>query len=308
MPSSMRDSYFSAWPSPTPQPINYVFKKAKKSDLVGKALLSVAKFSRKQAMVKLSDSSVSIIWGCNHKTYFINVRVTAWDMFKNRQQLRLHGIDHCTVIQVNPSILGKTLKGGTPDRNVSLCIIKPNKMKVNVEYIDSAKRTMVHTLPCEIKTLDDYKSMLIEEIEQSVCRYDTRSYVDNIHRLRNIVDSFVKLHTPRIHIWSKQTEQGNNMIVHTRTQGSQVQVSLTDLENGFANLSEEERNKRRSEAGVNIDTKKLAFFLSSLKAHKRSKVSFNIEHNKCLRITLDNEDASDGRFYRSLLLLHDLNS
>lgn len=289
-------------------PINYVFKDSKISDSVAKALLFVAKFSKKQALVKFSDSSVSIIWGGSPKTYFIHTEATALDMFKNRQHLRHFGIDHCTIIQINPSILGKTIKGGTQDRNVSLCVIRPNKLKVFVEC-ESTKRKITHTLPCEIKTLDDYKSMLIEEIEQSVCRYDTKSFVDNIHRFKHIVDSFVRLNTPRIYIWSKTSSQGNDLTIQTRTQGSVVHVSLSDLENGFASLEDDDHfNPRRSDAGVNIDTKKLSFFLSSLVAQKKSKVCFEIEHNKCLKITLDNEVMQGEKFYQSLLLLHSLNN
>lgn len=295
-------------------PIHYVFKDSKTSDTVARALLFVAKFSKKQALVKFSDSSVSIIWGGSPKTYYIHTEATALDMFRNRQQLRHYGIDHCTIVQINPSILGKTLKGGTSDRNVSICVIKPNKVRVTVEHIDSGKRTIVHTLPCEFKTLDDYKTMLIEEIEQSVCRFDTRSYVDNIHRFKHIVDSFVKLNTPRIYIWSRQNEnQGNDILIQTRTQGSNVNVSLSDLENGYEDSHDDGNEEdgyyqRRNEAGVNIDTKKLAFFLSSLVAQKRSKVCFEIEHNKCLKIALDYEILQGEKFYQSLLLLHSLNN
>lgn len=292
-------------------PINYVFKDSKMSDAVAKALLFVSKFSKKQALVKFSDSSVSIIWGGSPKTYFIHTEVLALDMFRNRQQLRHYGIDHCTIIQVNPSILGKILKGGAQDRNVSVCVVRPNKVKVHVEYVDAGKRTMFHTLPCEMKTLDDYKSMLIEEIEQSVCRYDTKSIVDNIHRFKFIVDSFVRLNTPRIYIWSKQSEQGNDLAIHTRTQGSNIHISVSDLINGFSDIDDDVDggfNGRRDEAGVNIDTKKLAFFLSGLNAQKKSKVSFDIEHNKCLKITLDNEIQQGEKIYQSLLLLHSLNN
>lgn len=301
-------------------PINYLFKDSKTSDTVAKALLFVAKFSKKQALVKFSDSSVGIIWGGSPKTYFIHTEATALDMFKNRQQLRLYGIDHCTIIQVNPSTMGKTLKGGTSDRNVYVTIIKPNKVRVTVESGDNnGKRTIVHTLPCEIKTLEDYRSMLIEAIESNVCRYDTKSYVDNIHRFKHIVDSFVKLNTQKIYLWSKQTDQGNDLTVTTRTPGSNVNVSLSDLENGHENFIDDidgdsQNSKsgkfipRRNEAGVNIDTKKLAFFLSSLIAQKRSKVCFEIEHNKCLKITLDNEIMQGEKFFQSLLLLHSLNN
>lgn len=281
------------------------------SDAVARALLFVAKFSKKQALVKFSDSSVSIIWGGSPKTYFIHVEALALDMFRNRQQLRHYGIDHCTIIQVNPSILGKILKGGTQDRNVSVCVIRPNKVKVHVEYVDAGKRTMFHTLPCEMKTLDDYKSMLIEEIEQNVCRYDTKSFVDNIHRFKYIIDSFVRLNTPRIYIWSKQSEQGNDLAIHTRTQGSNIHISMSELINGFAETDHaeiDELNGRREEAGVNIDTKKLAAFLAGLSAQKKSKVSFDIEHNKCLKVTLDNEVQQGEKFYQSLLLLHSLNN
>lgn len=291
-------------------PISYVFKDSKTADNVAKTLLFVAKYNRKQAIVKFSEASVSVIWGGSPKTYFIHAEPTALDMFKNRAQLRHYGIDHCTIIQTNPTTLGKTIKGvgNQGERTVTVMIQRPNRIKICVEYVDCAKRTVYHSLPCEIKTLDDYKSALIEEIELNVCRYDTRSFVDNIHRFKHIVDSFVKLNTPKIYIWSKQSNHGNDLTINTRTQGSNVHVSLSDLENGFSEIDDEFNNHRRLEAGVSIDTKKLAFFLSSLVNHKRCKVCFEIEHNKCLKITLDNEVSQGEKVYQSLLLLHSLNS
>lgn len=286
-------------------PINYVFKDSKTADTVAKALLFVAKFSRKQALVKFSDSSIGIIWGGSPKTYYIHAEATALDMFRGKQTNRHYGLDHSTVIQVDPSILGRTLKTGSQDRHVTVCIVRPNKVKVFVEHIDSSKRTITHTIPCEIKTLDDYKTMLIHEVETILCRYNTRSYVDNIHRFRHILDSFVRLNTARVYIWSKRTDQGNDLTVNARTQGSKICVSLTDLEDGFANMKDD---SERSDAGVNVDTKKLATFLSGLNAHRKSKVSFDIEHNKSLKITLNNEISQGEKFYQSLLLLHSLNN
>lgn len=285
----------------------YIFKDSKACDNVAKTLLFVAKFSKNQALVKFSGSSVSVIWGGSPKTYFIHAEATALDMFKKREQL--FGPDQYRVILVDPTLLGKTIKGNTPDRNVSLHLIEPNTVKVTVENVDTAKRTIVHTIRCEFKTLEDYESMLIEEIEKVVCRYDTKSFVDNIHRFKHIVDSFVKLGTPRIYIWSKTSDQGNDLTINTRTQGAVVNVSLSDLENGNDDMDyEDEYGPRRQEAGVNIDTKKLASFLSSVFVQKKSKVSFEIEHNKCLKMTLDNEVLQGEKSYQSLLLLHSLNN
>lgn len=299
-------------------PLLYEFKDSKTSDTVAKALLFIAKFSKNQAIVKFGDSSVSIIWGGSPRWgYYINAGATGLDMFKNKNQLRHLGIDHCTIFQVDPTILGKTLKSncGQQDRNVSVCIIRPNKLKVQVEYDDTSRRVITHTIPCDLKTIDDYKTMLISEVEASFCRFNTRSYVDNIHRIKHILDSFVRLATPRVYIWSRQSNQGtNDLTIHARTQGSNICVSLTDLEDGFSNfhydddMSDYELPPRRLEAGVNIDTKKLATFISGLAANRRSKISFDIEHNKCLKVTLDNEICQGEKVYQSLLLLHSLNS
>lgn len=297
-------------------PSNYLFKDSKMSDSVAKALLFAAKFSRKQALVKFGDSSVSVIWGGSPKTYYIHTQIAAMDMFRNRQQLRQFGIDqHCTIIQVNPMTLGKTLKVGTSNKNVSISVMKPNKIRVMVESGESGKKFIVHNLPCEFKTMEDYRTMLIEEIERSVCRFDTRSFVDNIHRFRHIVDSLVRLNTPRIYIWSTRSGSVNEISIQTKTQGSNVYVNLSDLENGFAQRNndsesqdEDNNNPRRSEAGVNVDTKKLAFFLAGLTAQRRSKVCFEIEHNKCLKISLDHEIPPGEKSYQSLLLLHSLNN
>lgn len=270
----------------------------------------VAKFSKDQSLVKFSDSSVSIIWGGSPKTYYIHAETTSLDMFKNRSQLRHFGLDHVTVIQVNPAILGRTLRGGSQDRTVLISVHRPNnKVQIRVEHEDSVKRNMTHTLQCEIKTHDDYNNMLVENIEKNLCRFDTRSYVENIHRFKHILDSFVKMNTSKIYIWSRQSDQGNDLTIQTKTQGSTVCVSLSDLEDGFAHLDDEETMaQRRTDAGVNIDTRKLAAFLSGLNAPKRSKVCFDIEHNKCLKITLDNEVMQGEKSYQSLLLIHSLNN
>lgn len=283
---------------------SYIFKDSKTSNNVAEALLFVAKFSKREALVRLCDSSVGIIWSGSSKMYFIHAEVTALGMFRNRQQLRHDGLDNSTIILVNPTVLGKTLKGGSQDRNVSIYVIKPNIVRVNVEYKDTAKRTIVHSLPCETKTLEDYKSMLIGEIEQKVCHYDTKSLVNNVNCMRHIISTFVRLNTPRIYIWSRQFAGGNNLTINARTQGSSTQVNLTDLENGFTR----QPNNAREEATVCIETRKLALFLSGILAQNRSKISFDIEHNKCLKITLDKEIMQGEKFYQSLLLLHSINN
>jgi len=297
-------------------PTSYLFRDSKTSDTVAKSLLFIAKFSKNQALVKFGDSSVSIIWGGSPRWgYYINAGATSFDMFKNKNQLRHYGIDHCTIIQVDPTVLGKTLKNncGQQDRNVSIHIIRPNKLKVQVEYEDTSRRVITHTIPCDIKNIDDYKTMLITEVEASFCRFNTCSYLDNIHRFKHILDSFVRLNTPRIYIWSRQSNQGtNDLTIHARTQGSNICVNISDLEDGYSSTYYHDdvpdyELPRRSEAGVNVDTKKLAAFISGLAAQKRSKISFHIEHNKCLKITLDNEISQGEKVYQSLLLLHSLN-
>lgn len=287
-------------------PTSYAFKDSKASDNVAKALLLVAKLSKKQAIVRFGDSSVSVAWGSSAKTFFINATATALDMFRSKQT-RPYGLEYCTVVQVNPSNLGKTLKGCSHDRRVSIVLVRPNRLKVVVEHAETSSRTIIHSLPCEFKTLDDFKSMLIEEVEQTVCRFDTISYLDNIHRFKHIIDSFVKLNTPKLYIWSEQTDQGNDLMIQSRTSNSVINVSITDLESG-ANSQQDPYQSNRTEAGVNIDTKKLAAFMSSLITQKKSKVSFHVEHNKCLKITLDNEIQAGEKFSQSLLLLHSLNN
>ena len=297
-------------------PLTYQFKDSKTSDTVAKALLFIAKFSKKQAMVKFGDTSVTIIWGGSPRWgYYINAGATSFDMFKKSNQTRHVGIDHYTIIQVDPSILGKTLKSncGQQERNVSLGIIRPNKVKVQVEYADASKRVITHTIPCDLKTLDEFKTMLITEVEASFCRFNTRSYVDNIFRFKHIMDSFVRLNITRVYIKSQQSNRGtNDLTVNARTHGSNICVSLSDLEDGYStmhcddDLSEFGMPSRRSDAGVNVETKRLAAFIGGLAAQKRSKVSFDIEHNKCLKITLDHEISQGEKIYQSLLLLHSL--
>lgn len=287
-------------------PLQFRFKDSKISDSVAKALLFVAKFSKKDALVKFSGTSIGIIWGGLPKTYFIHTEVTSLDMFKDQHPITRLGIGNCVnlsypVILINPSTLGRIMKGSAQDRNVTLCFLSPNKVKVIVS-VDKSKRTITHTIRCEFKTLDDYNSMLIQEVEPNFCRYNTKLFVDNIHCFRHIVDSFLRLNTYKVYIMSKQSKHCNELSIKTTNQGSVVFVNLSDLQNGLTDQDEEKR-----EANVVIDTKNLSLFLSSLVAQKNSKVSFEIAHNKCLKITLDNQVVQGEKFYQSLLLLHSLN-
>jgi hypothetical protein len=304
-------------------PLSYRFKDTAIADKVSRILLYQAKFSKKQALVKFSDSSVSVIWGGSPKTYYIHAEVTHFDMFEIK---KTHfGIDHCTIVQVDPTILGRTLRGSTHDRNVQLHIIRPNKIQVVVEYLDSSARTITHTIPCDIKTKDDYELMLIEKIEQRLCCYNTRSYIDSITRFKHIIDSIVRLGTPRVYIQSKQTDSTNCLKICAKNEGSILDVFINDLMGGLAESDsmrdefddeEEEVDSRpkRDTAGVQIDTKKLALYLSGLLLtkeqlkEKKARVSIDIEHNKCLKITLDYEVSQGEKMYQSLLLLHSLNN
>lgn len=290
-------------------PPAYQFKDSKAADNVAKALLFVAKFSKKHAYVKFSDASVGVIWGGTQKGYYVQAETSAMDMFKRKQRIP-YGVGHFTIIEVNPNSLGRTLKGNTQDRSVTIGILRPNKLQVCVRATDTSNRTITHTLHCDIKTYDDYRGMLIEDIETQQCRYNTCSYVENIHRLKHIVDTFVRLGTQRIYIRSKESDQGNDLTITARTQGATINVSLLDLESGerYRDEDEDDTNYRRAEAGVNIDTKKLAFFLSGLFTQKKSKVSIAIEHNKCLKITLDSAEIQGDKVCQSLLLLHSLHN
>lgn len=293
--------------------MTYHFKDAKAADTVARALLFVARFSKKQALVKFSDSSVSVIWGGSPKTYYIHAEAAAVDLWRNKKEFKHFGLDHCNVIQVDPTVLGKTLRGGLQDRAISLRIMRPNKLQVRVIFHDSS--VMTHTIPCDMKTLDDYRSMLIGEIEGRLCRYNTRSYLDSVHKFRNIIESFVKLNTTKIYLWSKQAECGNNLTVQAKNSGSDVTVSITDLDDGFEELPKQNDDyvleafmdqPRRSDAGVLIDTKRITSFLSGLMAPRRSRICLDIEHNKCLKVTMDNDSVQGEKFYQSILLLHSL--
>lgn len=289
-------------------PTAYLFKDSKAADNVAKALLFVAKFSKKHAYVRFSDASVGVIWGGTQKGYYVHAETSAMDMFKHKQKIP-YGVGHFTIIEVNPNSLGRTLKGNSHDRSVTVGLVRPNKLQVCVKAVDTSNRTITHTLHCDFKSYEDYSGMLIEDIETQQCRYNTHSYVENIHRLKHIVDTFVKLGTQRIYIKSKESNQGNDLTITARTQGATINVSLLDLESGERQPDEDDENAyRRQEAGVNIDTKKLAFFLSGLFAQKKSKVSIAIEHNKCLKITLDSAEIQGDKVCQSLLLLHSLHN
>lgn len=303
-------------------PLTYKFRDAPTADKVSKILLFVAKFSKKQALVKFSDSSVSVIWGGSPKTYYIHAEFKHFDMFQKKQNY----IHHNTVFQVDPTILGRTLRGSAQDRSIDLTIIRPNKIQVVVTYEqNSSERTITHTIPCDMKTIEDYDLMLIERIEQRLCCYNTKSYIDSIYRFKHIIDSIVRLGTPRVYIQSKQTDSNNCLKVTAKNEGSILDIYLNDLMGGNAESEDESKDDfdeseidlnqpKRDHAGVQIDTKKLALYLSGLllsrdsMRDKKVKVCFDIEHNKCLKITLDHEVSQGEKMYQSLLLLHSLNN
>lgn len=307
------------WPNPSVtndlivMPLTYTFKDSKTSDTVAKALLYVSRFTKKQALVRFSDNSVGIIWGGSLlRGLYINSGVSSLSMFNHSNQPKHYGIDHCTIFQVDPQILGRTLRssGGHQDRSVSISVSRAtSKLQVQVAYNDKSRRIMTHTIPCDIKTVDDYKAMSINEVVANFCRFHTGAYVDNIHRLRHVLDSFVRLNTSRVYIWSRQTPQESyDLTITAKTQGSSIRVNLSDLEDGTIHGYEEDitelEQTRRTEAGIKVDTKKLATFLSGLSANRRSKVQFEIEHNKVLRVTLENEVTHGEKIYQSILLLH----
>lgn len=301
-------------------PFTYEFKDSRAADTVAKVLLFVAKYSKKQALVKFAESSVGVIWGGSPKTYYIHAEATNLGMFVDRYHKRHIVSDHCSVVQVDPTLLGRTLKGSSTNRNIKLTIMRPNKIQVIVEYDDNGTRMITHTIPCDMKTKEDYELMLIDRIESRLCRYNTRSYLEGIVRLKHIIDSIVKLGTARVYIVAKQTTTSTSLKIAAKSDGAIIDVFLTGLEDGHDELMMKEEydeneyhqnQSRRDVAGVQVDPKKLALFLAGLvqpKKDKPSKISFDIEHNKCLKITMNFEDKLGEKMHQSLLLLHSLNN
>lgn len=164
-----------------------------------------------------------------------------------------------------------------------------------------------------------------ERIEQRQCSYNTKSFVDSINQFKHIIHSVARLGTPRVYFQSKQTDSTSSLKIGAKNEGSVLDVYLTDLM-GPETKKDESRDEfdenemdtshpKRDHAGVQIDTKKLALYLSGLlltrdqmKDRERAKVCFDIEHNKCLKLTLDYEVSQGEKMYQSLLLLHSLNN
>lgn len=302
--------------------VSYLFRDAPTADKVARILLFVAKFSKKQALVKFGDASVSVIWGGSPKTYYIHAEVMYFDMFAEKPTH--YGIDHSTVVQVDPTILGRTLRGASQDRTVRIQFIRPNRIQVIVTYLDASARIITHTIPCDMKTRDDYDLMLIGRIEQRLCCYNTRSYIDSVNRFKHIIDSIVRLGTPRVYIQSKQSDSNNCLKIGAKNEGSILDIYLTDLmstqpkqnttRDEFDDSDQDINPPKRDTAGVQIDTKKLSLYLSGLPSNreqmkeKKVKVFVDIEHNKCLKITMDYEVSQGEKMCQSLLLLHSLNN
>lgn len=283
--------------------VAYQFKDSKTVDNVAKALIFVSKFSRKHALIEFGDQSVDIVW--NDLSYHVRAQFTSFDMFgKNRRAMRGTAI----YIEANPATLGRILKSGhTQDRQVAIYYsYKENKIRIVVNYNDGAKRKITHSIPCSQGSYAEFKNRM--EINSAKTKYDTKCYIDKIGTFKHMIESFVKLDAPRVYIWSKR---GGDLSLHVKTQGSNVVVSLSDLENDQSCLEEGIGGEEgRSEAGVNIDTKKLAVFLSNLSSNKDnvSRMCFEIKHSQMLRVSFESEVPNSGeKFYESLVLTHNLN-
>lgn len=285
--------------------VTYEFKDSKMSDSVSKALMFMSKFSRKQAIIRFSDTSVSIVWSIPTKSIYIHNEITAPDMFKDKLKLKPFKLSDC-IIEADPSVLGRSIKGTGQGRSVTIAIYRPDKMKIIVGSEDSNKRTIIHSLQCSEKTREDYNSILMSETEKSSeLRYDIKCYVGNIHRLKHIVETFQRLQSPRFWIWARKLEDDLQLTIQTRTQGSSIRVNINDLEDA-ANDGDHDMNwvSGKNEAGVNVETKNVALFLSNMLSKDRSRICFSIKHINTLKITLVNDSVQGDKSYQSILLPH----
>jgi hypothetical protein len=130
-----------------------------------------------------------------------------------------------------------------------------------------------------------------------------------------------------VYIQAKQTDTANCLKIVSKNEGSVLDIYIANLVDGRTESEmsksdlddsgeEIDRSDRRESAGVQIDTKKLALYLSGLllskdqMRDKKEKVCFQIEHNKCLKLTLDfgAQAPNTEKMHQSLLLLHSLNN
>lgn len=286
-------------------PVTYEFKDSKMSDSVSKSLMFMSKFSRKQAIIRFSDTSVSIVWSIPTKSMYIHNEITAPDMFKNKLKLRPLKLSD-SIVEVDPSILGRTMKGSSQCKSVTISISKPDKIVIIVGSDDSSKRKIFHTIQCIFKTQEDYTSILLSEIERmSGLKYDIKCFVRNIQRLKHIVETFQRLQSPKFWIWARKVVNVCELTIQARSQGSNIRISIGDLEDGFADGDIDFNvDGQKTEAGVNVETKNVALFLSNIPSKDRSRICFSIKHINTLKITLVTESMPGEKSYQSLLLPH----
>lgn len=286
-------------------PVTYEFRDSKISDSVSKALMFMSRFSRKQAIVRFSDTSVSIVWS-RHSMY-IHSEITGPDMFKDKLKLRPLQLSD-SIIEADPSKFGRSLKGCSQGRSVTVAIYLPDKVKIIVGSEDTNKRTIIHSLQCSAKSIHEYKSILMSETEkEGKIKYDIKCYAGNIHRLKHIVETFNRLQSARFWIWARKLEGDLQLTIQTRTQGSNIRVNISDLEDGSCESDDDVNlNSAKTEAGVHIDTKNVALFLSNLLSKDRSRICFSIKHINTLKITHISESMQGEKSYQSILLPHNI--
>lgn len=283
-------------------PIQFVLEDQRCLDMVSKVLTLVSKFSRKEAYIKLGSRSVTVIWKQNNNTN-VWARVDDASLFRTTPNLRTP--HHHIVILANPSTLARLLKGAAQqNKKVTINIHKErNRMRIIIEPLRrdniNGARTVTHTVAATHQSSDTCSTLQLDDLRMDN-NYDTRAVINEMYRIRHILERFLVLNPPRIYIWTKH---GGDLTLRSDTMGSDIVVSISDLENGFP--TQDDANieyNRRDEAGVYVETKKLATFLTHCNPSKKAKVCFEVAHNKKLRLTVDYDN-----YYIMFVLAHNLN-
>lgn len=282
----------------------FSFKDSKLVDNLARALVFVSKFSKQHALIKIKNQSIDIVW-CSMASYHVTAQIQSCDMAESTRQSSNNDFNGI-VIEANPETIGRTLKSGNiQDKIVKIQILLENKIKIFVLYNDGLEREVTHSIPCEHRTPAEFEERM--DIYTNLNLFDIKCYIEKFNSLRHFIESFVKLDVHRIYIWSKQ---GGDLTITARSQGSNHILSWSDLECENRFEDGHGNDDTNNEAGVNVDTKKLAVFLSNLINIKDyySRFSFEIKKNQWLKVTYESSTPNREKFLQTLILTHSLTS
>ncbi|KAG9508935.1 hypothetical protein GZH46_02561, partial [Fragariocoptes setiger] len=241
-------------------------------ELISKIFLSVAKFSRKYAYLKLQQKKITV--SHNEARYWISA--TCID---NSQHYVSSNNTHRTYyLRVDPSLMNRIFKQASNPSRPSKLSIKLRKAESKLIFVietssknnSASTRTITHTVGINYLTEEFYR----EKVEALTIQkemtdyYDVKCCISDLFQFRHLMERFAQLIScERVYIWAKS---GGDLAIKGDNQSSQHVISMHDLENGYPEDDDPHTENlhigippRRPEAAVYIESKRLSTFLNN---------------------------------------------